>query len=92
MSLEHSPARQRVRPRFGRIPQALAYRAVSRSRFYEWAREHPELVMMQSHQVMMCLQLGSWYSISTCSLGLALKLRAPDLWGKPTMRRFYTLR
>jgi hypothetical protein len=44
MSLEHSPARQRVRPRFGRIPEALAYSAVSRSRFYEWTREHPELV------------------------------------------------
>jgi len=44
MSLDHSPARQRVRPRFGRIPEALAYSAVSRSRFYEWARERPELV------------------------------------------------
>ena len=44
MSLEHSPAGQRSRPRFGRIPAALAYGGISRSRFYEWARERPELV------------------------------------------------
>ena len=40
MPLEH----QRLRPRFGRIPEALAYSAVSRSRFYEWARERPKLL------------------------------------------------
>lgn len=44
MSLEHSPARQNLRPRFGRIPEALTYAAVSRSRLYEWARERPELL------------------------------------------------
>jgi len=44
MSLEHSPARQRLRPRFGKIAEALAYSGVSRSRFYEWLKERPELV------------------------------------------------
>jgi hypothetical protein len=42
MSLEQS--RQRSRPRFGKIPEALAYSGISRSRFYEWAREHPALI------------------------------------------------
>jgi hypothetical protein len=43
MSLEHSPAR--LRPaRFGRIPEALAYAAISRSRLYEWARAQPNLI------------------------------------------------
>jgi hypothetical protein len=40
MSLEH----QRSRPRFGRIPEALRYGGISRSRLYEWARERPELL------------------------------------------------
>jgi hypothetical protein len=31
-------------PRFGRIPAALAHAGVSRSRLYEWAREHPQLL------------------------------------------------
>jgi hypothetical protein len=44
MSLEHSPARQSLRPRFGRIPQALSYAAISRSRLYEWARARPTLI------------------------------------------------
>jgi hypothetical protein len=45
MALEHSPARkQRSRPRFARIPEALTYAGISKSRFYEWARERPELV------------------------------------------------
>ena len=30
--------------RFGRIDQALAYAGVSRSRLYEWGREHPKLM------------------------------------------------
>jgi hypothetical protein len=44
VSLEHSPARQGLRPRFGRVPAALTYAAVSRSRFYEWAQTRPELI------------------------------------------------
>jgi predicted DNA-binding transcriptional regulator AlpA len=32
------------RPRFGKIPEALAYSGISRARFYEWVREHPELI------------------------------------------------
>jgi hypothetical protein len=43
MSLEHSPARQRLRPRFGRVVEAMAYAAVSRSRLYEWGRKQPKL-------------------------------------------------
>ena len=39
MSLE-----QRSRPRMGRIPAALQYAQVSKSRFYEWARLRPELL------------------------------------------------
>jgi hypothetical protein len=41
MSLELTP---RQRPRFGRIPEALRYAGISRSRLYEWARERPELL------------------------------------------------
>ena len=44
MSLEHSPARQRLRPRFSRIPAALAYGGISKSRLYEWARLRPDLI------------------------------------------------
>src|SRR5262245_11500697 len=44
MSLEHSPARQRLRPRFRRIPAALAYGGISKSRLYEWARLRPDLI------------------------------------------------
>ena len=32
------------RPRFGKIPEALAYSGISRARFYQWVREHPELI------------------------------------------------
>jgi hypothetical protein len=44
MSVEPNPARQRLRPRFGRIPEALNYAAISRSRLYDWARERPSLI------------------------------------------------
>jgi len=40
MSLEA----RKLRPRFGRISEAVAYAAVSRSRFYEWASERPGLI------------------------------------------------
>ncbi len=47
MSLEQAPARQRqrtnMRPRFGKIPDALDYGAISRSKLYLWSRERPEL-------------------------------------------------
>jgi hypothetical protein len=43
MSLEHSPQRQRRAKRFGRIPEAVTYGAISRSTLYEWRRERPEL-------------------------------------------------
>jgi hypothetical protein len=43
MSLEHSPARQRLRPRFGRVSEAMSYAAVSRSRLYEWGRKNEGL-------------------------------------------------
>lgn len=43
MSLEHSPARQRLRPRFGRVADALDYAAISRSRLYEWGRANKKL-------------------------------------------------
>jgi len=43
VSLEHSPARQGLRPRFGHITQAMSYAAVSRSRLYEWGRARPGL-------------------------------------------------
>ena len=42
MSLE-IPTQRNWRPRFGRIAEAMAYAAVSRSRLYEWARERPDL-------------------------------------------------
>ena len=41
MSLEQS--RQKLRPRFGRVHEALTYAAVSRSRLYEWGRQNPKL-------------------------------------------------
>jgi hypothetical protein len=41
MSLEPPPTR--LRPRFGRVAEALAYAAVSRSRLYEWRRARPTL-------------------------------------------------
>jgi hypothetical protein len=41
-SLEQN--RQRSRPRFGRIPEALSYAGISRSRLYEWVRARPDLV------------------------------------------------
>ena len=40
MSLTHG----RLRPRFGRIPAALSYGGISRSRLYEWTQERPGLV------------------------------------------------
>jgi hypothetical protein len=40
MSIEQ----QGMRPRFARIPQALTYAAISRSRLYEWARARPSLI------------------------------------------------
>jgi hypothetical protein len=44
MSLEHNPARQRAqRPRFDRIPAAVAYSGISRSRLYQWAGKRPGL-------------------------------------------------
>jgi hypothetical protein len=43
MSSEHSPTRQRLRARFGRIPAALEYAGVSRARLYQWAQQHPGL-------------------------------------------------
>jgi len=43
-SLEQTQTRRRSRPRFGRIPEALSYGGISRSRLYEWARERPELL------------------------------------------------
>jgi hypothetical protein len=43
MSIEHAPARQRVRPRFGKVATALSYAEVSRSRLYEWGRKQPKL-------------------------------------------------
>jgi hypothetical protein len=39
-----SEVRQKLRPRFGRIPTALAYGEVSRSRLYEWAKARPDLI------------------------------------------------
>jgi hypothetical protein len=33
-----------TRPRFGRIPAALEYAAVSKGRLYQWARLHPQLL------------------------------------------------
>jgi len=39
MSLEGLQARRLIR-----IPEALHYAAISRSRFYEWARARPKLV------------------------------------------------
>jgi len=33
-----------TRPRFARIPQALEYASISRSRLYEWARQQPNLI------------------------------------------------
>jgi hypothetical protein len=33
----------RLRPRFGRIPEAVEYSGVCRARIYEWARLHPGL-------------------------------------------------
>lgn len=44
LSLEHAPARQQIRPRFGRIPAALAYGGISKSRLYEWAKLRPDLL------------------------------------------------
>jgi len=38
-----SALEQRQR-RFGRIPEALSYSGLSRARFYEWVREHPDLI------------------------------------------------
>lgn len=38
--LEHA----RLRPRFGRVPEACKYAAVSKARFYQWARKHPQLI------------------------------------------------
>jgi hypothetical protein len=38
-SIEHS----RLRPRFGKIPAALEYAAISRSRLYQWRTTHPDL-------------------------------------------------
>jgi hypothetical protein len=35
---------QRLRPRFGRIPQALEYSGISKARFYEWVAKRPELI------------------------------------------------
>jgi hypothetical protein len=35
---------ERPRPRFGRIPAAIRYAAVSRSRLYEWALARPGLL------------------------------------------------
>jgi hypothetical protein len=43
MSLEHSPARQRLRPRFGKIKDAVDYASVSRSKLYVFAQARPEL-------------------------------------------------
>ena len=34
---------QRLRPRFGRVNEAMAYAAISRSRLYEWGRKQPKL-------------------------------------------------
>jgi hypothetical protein len=45
MSLEHSPARQRLRRRFGRIRDAVAYGGISRSNLYVWASRHPGLMV-----------------------------------------------
>jgi hypothetical protein len=33
-----------VRPRFGKIPTAVRYSGVSRSRLYEWARQYNDLM------------------------------------------------
>ena len=44
MSVEHNPTSQKLRPRFGSIPAALAYAGVSRSRLYEWGRLRPALL------------------------------------------------
>jgi hypothetical protein len=40
MSLENH---SRLRPRFGRVKDALAYAPVGRSRLYQWGRERPGL-------------------------------------------------
>jgi len=42
--MSQEQAHQRLRPRFGRIPAALMYAGISRSRLYEWTQERPELV------------------------------------------------
>jgi hypothetical protein len=34
----------RIRPRFGKLPVAIAYSGRSRSRLYEWAHENPGLI------------------------------------------------
>jgi hypothetical protein len=52
MSLEHTPARQRVRTRFGRIPRALEYCGLSRSRLYELGAEHPGLFRKQGRSTL----------------------------------------
>jgi hypothetical protein len=42
MALKHNSA-LRVRPRFGRIPTAVDYSGLGRSKLYIAASEHPEL-------------------------------------------------
>jgi len=42
MTLDHVAARPRKR-RFGRVAEAVAYAAVSRSRLYEWAKKNQKL-------------------------------------------------
>jgi hypothetical protein len=44
MMMSAEPVRQTLRPRFARIPEALTYAAISRSRLYEWARVRPTLM------------------------------------------------
>jgi len=46
LSLEHSPIRQRgaLRPRFGRIRDAVAYSGISRSQIYLLAGRRPGLM------------------------------------------------
>jgi hypothetical protein len=43
-SLEQTPPRQRLRPRFAPISAALEYAGVSRSRLYQWAHLQPALL------------------------------------------------
>jgi hypothetical protein len=39
-----TPTMPTIRPRFGKMPTAVAYSGRSKSRIYEWAHQHPGLI------------------------------------------------